>query len=516
METSAKKLKNKSENKKLKHNRIKLILESDKYKIKKNESFFELQYFMKHLHPNLNDGYSSVLILPEEQRWSVGGEDYINQLGKFIGVEDFYCSVNDLVCPGRHSGRYLKRLNAFWVDLDYYKVPHLKGLNPAQIVGLMEMDLNFPTPSFIVDSGNGIYLIWLIETLYAGQSYKKDWDKVEREIIKFFGEFGADTSASDSARVLRMVGSINSRTGRTVKLHEINKDDNGNPIRYDLNDLKDFFVGVEDLFANEVNTSPKKVKKAVKKAPKSFKRATNVLPLKNKLTLNQDRAEDLERLVEMRTGQAMEGCRNQLLMLYRFHLTLVGMSEQDSLQACLELNSKFYDALPEREVTTSTKSAIRNFKKYEKANKEFQELEGVSFSEFMYQKKIYFFKNEWIIDELGITQDEMKYLLTIINDDERKRRKQIKNRNDYAEDKKSLEYYYENKKDISEKRKQKYQEKLKIEGKMSKNEQLNILYDKIKSLKQQGLKNKEIEKELGLATSTLKRHITNMKKNGLL
>jgi len=506
VETSAKKLKNKSENKKLKHNRIKAILESDKYKVKKNETFLELQYFMKHLHPNLNDGYSSVLILPEEQRWSVGGEDYINQLGKFIGVKDFYCSVNDLVCPGRHSGRYVKCLNAFWVDLDYYKVPHLKGLNPTQIMGLMRMDLNFPTPSFVVDSGNGIYLIWLIETLYAGEGYKKDWDKVEREIIKFFKEFGADTSASDTARVLRMVGSVNSRTGRTVKLHEINKDDNGNPIRHDLNLLKDFFVGIEDLSEVEVSTSPKKAKKAIKNAPKSFKRATNVLPLKNKLTLNQDRAEDLERLVEMRTGQIMEGCRNQLLMLYRFHLTLVGVNEQDSLYACLELNSKFLDPLPEREVTTSTKSAIRNFKKYQKVNEEFQKLEGVSFSKFMYEKKIYFFKNEWIIDELKIDENEMKYLLTIINDDERKRRKQIKNK----------DFYIENKKDISDYKKQKYQDKLKTEGKLSKSEQLKIIYGKIKSLRQQGFKNKDIAQTLDLPVKSLERHITNMKKDGLL
>ncbi|MFR1784364.1 MAG: LuxR C-terminal-related transcriptional regulator [Sarcina ventriculi] len=37
-----------------------------------------------------------------------------------------------------------------------------------------------------------------------------------------------------------------------------------------------------------------------------------------------------------------------------------------------------------------------------------------------------------------------------------------------------------------------------------------------KSLKKQGLKNKEISQELNIALKTLERHITYMKKNGLL
>ena len=62
-----------------------------------------------------------------------------------------------------------------------------------------------------------------------------------------------------------------------------------------------------------------------------------------------------------------------------------------------------------------------------------------------------------------------------------------------------------------------YKEKLKLEGKMSKKEELEQLRAKIKSLREQGFKNKEIMQMLGItSTTTFERHITYMKKNGLL
>ena len=61
-----------------------------------------------------------------------------------------------------------------------------------------------------------------------------------------------------------------------------------------------------------------------------------------------------------------------------------------------------------------------------------------------------------------------------------------------------------------------YQEKLKSKGKMTKKEELKILREKIKVLRDKGLKNKEISNELNVPLKTLKRHITYMKKNDLL
>ena len=64
--------------------------------------------------------------------------------------------------------------------------------------------------------------------------------------------------------------------------------------------------------------------------------------------------------------------------------------------------------------------------------------------------------------------------------------------------------------------KKKYKEKLKQLGKMTKQEELNILREKIKVLREKGLKNSDIASKLNIPLKTLKRHITYMKKNDLL
>ena len=64
--------------------------------------------------------------------------------------------------------------------------------------------------------------------------------------------------------------------------------------------------------------------------------------------------------------------------------------------------------------------------------------------------------------------------------------------------------------------KRKYREQLKEEGKATKKEQLEELRQKIKAFKAKGFKNNEITQELDIPIKTLERHITYMKKNGLL
>ena len=52
---------------------------------------------------------------------------------------------------------------------------------------------------------------------------------------------------------------------------------------------------------------------------------------------------------------------------------------------------------------------------------------------------------------------------------------------------------------------------------MTKKEQLNVLRQKIKVLREEGLKNKDIMQILNINSSTtFERHITYLKKNGLL
>lgn len=144
---------------------------------------------------------------------------------------------------------------------------------------------------------------------------------------------------------------------------------------------------------------------------------------------------------------------------------------QKALQDILELNREFVYPLSETEVIRATRSAEKVY---------------------LSKDKDYKYKNETLIELLLITELEETYMTTIISKKEYKRRNNEYNKN-------------------------KYKEKLKSEGKMSKKEELEQLRAKIKSLREQGFKNKEIMQMLGItSTTTFERHITYMKKNGLL
>ncbi|WP_434799215.1 hypothetical protein [Terrisporobacter vanillatitrophus] len=104
---------------------------------------------------------------------------------------------------------------------------------------------------------------------------------------------------------------------------------------------------------------------------------------------------------------------------------------------------------------------------------------------------MYIYIVSFTIDLLGITEEEETYMNTIISKREYKRRKNLRNS-------------------------KAYKDKLKAEGKQSKKEELEQIREKIKSLREKGFKNKDISKVLSLTTKTLERHITYMRKNGLL
>ena len=70
--------------------------------------------------------------------------------------------------------------------------------------------------------------------------------------------------------------------------------------------------------------------------------------------------------------------------------------------------------------------------------------------------------------------------------------------------------------DKRERNKENYKKKLKSEGKMSKKEELEQIREKIKTLRAKGFLNKEISEQLDIPIKSLERHITYMRKNGLL
>lgn len=356
--------------------------------------------------------------------------------------EDVYISMSTFYKPMRRIEN-IKELTCNFIDLDTYNTKFTK----TQI--LMNLEENYfnrsiPIPSLIIDSGRGLTLGWTIERVpYIALPL---WKAIQEYLYNQLKEFGADRKALDATRVLRVPGSINSKSGTRVKILE--KYD----YVYTLREIQREFL--PDLDENR---------------PKKKGRPKKIVYVHRERSLYQGRILDLVKLCELRNYD-VKGHREIILFLYRYYLCYFYEDEQKALEDVLELNKEFIQPLSKKEVIMATGSAEKVFKAKDKQYK---------------------YKNETLIELLEISEYEQTHMKTIIGKEEYKRRHR-------------------------EREKHRYLEKLNLDGKMTKKEELNILREKIKALRAEGLKNKDISSKLNIPLKTLKRHITYMKKNDLL
>jgi len=153
---------------------------------------------------------------------------------RYFGMKDCYISQNSFLRPKTqdkpNGGRLttnLKHLNALYVDIDCYK----KGYTQEEVLFILENDYFghvIPEPTFVVNSGRGLYLLWRIN---EDRNALPRWKKVEDYLIEQCAELGADPQARDAARILRVPFSVNSKCGEQVRIMRF-KD-----VRYTLHEI---------------------------------------------------------------------------------------------------------------------------------------------------------------------------------------------------------------------------------------------------------------------------------------
>jgi hypothetical protein len=131
------------------------------------------------------------------------------------GEPDVYLTQNRFFGRRRLVSR-LAELDALFVDLDYYKTDHAEA-HPQHVVNLALEALELariPSPSFAVASGRGLALVWLHGPVPRAALPR--WRACQQMLWQTLRHLGADRLASDAARVLRLVGTRNSRSGTLV------------------------------------------------------------------------------------------------------------------------------------------------------------------------------------------------------------------------------------------------------------------------------------------------------------
>ena len=115
---------------------------------------------------------------------------------------------------------HFKRVGLAWVDVDTYKVPALQSKNPEQLLSVLLRaceNVGLPEPSLVVFSGRGLQVKWLFDSALPRQALPR-WNLVQKELCHRLEEIGGDPKASDGSRVLRLVGTVNTKSGEIVRI----------------------------------------------------------------------------------------------------------------------------------------------------------------------------------------------------------------------------------------------------------------------------------------------------------
>jgi hypothetical protein len=134
----------------------------------------------------------------------------------------------------------IARLNCCYVDIDYYNL----GLTAGNVIGQiydLQKDGRIPPPSYLKDSGRGLWAVWLLglEARHY-QEHWQQWRAIQSKLHCMFSSSGSDAQVQrDLARLTRIVGSKNTKADRRANMVIFARDNEGQPIRYRLNDLAD-------------------------------------------------------------------------------------------------------------------------------------------------------------------------------------------------------------------------------------------------------------------------------------
>ena len=202
------------------------------------------------------------------------------------------------------------------------------------------------------------------------------------------------------------------------------------------------------------------LKKAYIKVNKQYKKNKSkiaYLPTKNLYTLNMSRIEDFKQIVSLRKGE-VKGYRNTLIMLYSYHYRLVNeITVEELIKVTKEFNKSFKEPYKAKELVAVCRSVNRTVKHFQEDS-----------------TKGYKFTNKYIINALDLEEHEQRKLLTIISTGEKDRRNNDRRtpRNE--------------------------------NGLTKKQQELQDLKAKILELKEQGLSNRAIAKELNCSEGKIR------------
>lgn len=336
-------------------------------------------------------------------------------------LRNVYLSLNSFESKGGTLARKtanIAQIRNIGIDIDCYK----KGLSVEKTINLLQdmiLHGNLPNPNLLIRSGNGVQLIYSIHGGAAPTNEIK-WltSYITRQFTGKTAHLGADFQTCTLERVFRLPGTLNVKPGFPTRLVTAEV---WRQLEYSLTDLYEYCEPYEQKKRTKFNLG--------REIPlNSYRRGNG----KGLVQLNDSRAQDLIKLVELREGNIEN--RNILCYDYAFSLALNGLSRSHVQEAVLQMDSNFISQQKRNVLRTTTKSAYDDaeafWKEYAKNNYSMMGLPSL-----LIKPK----KNKTIIVQQSITSAEMDYMSVLIDSDEKYKRKVAKRRTEGVKSRKQYD-----------------------------------------------------------------------------
>ncbi|HEP7899100.1 TPA: hypothetical protein VDT19_002410 [Pseudomonas aeruginosa] len=368
----------------------------------------------------------------EQKTYNV--QDLEKSLELYRDAENCYITSNQFIY-GRSEAK-LCALVMLSCDLDTYKTEKYKNVSHDVLIKDVKarcdfIGMEYPT---IMYSGNGYYLKWpFIEKIPVYPFKNKDkkskyktpivvekWKIAQRVIAKLFADFGSDTAALDVARLLRLCGTINLKTGNRAELLEVHE---YHSFDYLLQMLEPHTAqeDIDKVLGKKKEPKPrvlKEVQPTIKKAmslpvanePKQEPSKNFVA--KNTRTLAKARYEDLLKLIEIR-GDIVGERMNFTFWICNFMGITGRINFVDFQEQAEKIGRKVFKDKDWKFCDLGTlEKKVREYNLKTKINAE----NGITYI------PLYTPRNTTLISIFNITEEEQKHLKTIISNDEKRRR----------------------------------------------------------------------------------------------
>ncbi len=264
----------------------------------------------------------------------------------FADPGDWYVSANAFKARTRRLSDLLG-LRANFLDLDYYREPALSDLSPKNVWEIGQARLlarRIPRPQAAIFTGRGLQLVWAIGDLPARAHSR--WRAVQDHLAKVLSDLGADRNALDASRVLRLPGTLNSKSGQLAVFAFLDQD-----TRTSFEELAHAVLPVERSVLRE----QRQKRAAGQLSAESTRRSVSLRRFTSSIL------SDLRRLVDHRWGGKIpEGWRNKVMFIYATFL--VRSTGADALPDALLAFNRRHSDLPPREVEQIAKSLVQKFR----------------------------------------------------------------------------------------------------------------------------------------------------------